>query len=63
MDDASKVLGEWKFDQVCVTETHLRENVQMEGEMFELIEKGRKKQVTHGGTSLYSTEKAKILVE
>lgn len=36
LDDMSKELDEWRFDLVDVVDDHLRENVQVEGKMYEM---------------------------
>ena len=42
-EDVYKELNEWKFYLVGVTETHLKEEVRMDGSEFMMIGKGRKK--------------------
>ena len=42
-EDLCKELNEWNFDLVGVTETHLRDVVQMEGNEYVMTGKGRKK--------------------
>ncbi len=49
MEDISKELNDWNLDLVGVTETHLRDDVRVDGEMYEMIGKGRKRQTVRGG--------------
>ena len=48
-EDVCKEVNEWNFDLVGVTETHLRDNVRMEGNEYVMTGKGRKKQEKLGG--------------
>ncbi|MPC48845.1 hypothetical protein E2C01_042630 [Portunus trituberculatus] len=41
-EDVSKELEEWHFDLVGMTETHLRDDVQVDGCEYVMIGKGRK---------------------
>ena len=46
-EDACKELNEWKLDVVGVTETHLRDEVQMDSSEYVMIGKGHKKNRKH----------------
>ena len=48
-EDICRELNEWKFDMVGLTETHLRDDVRIEGSEYVMIGKGRKKQEKIGG--------------
>ena len=48
-EDISKELNEWKFDVVGITETHLRDDLRVDGSEYGMIGKGRKKQEKRGG--------------
>lgn len=42
LDDRSRKMDEWNFDLVGVTETHLKEDTRVDGEVFAVTRKGRK---------------------
>ena len=48
-EDVCKELSVWEFDLVGLTETHLRDEVRMEGCEYVMIGKGRAKQEIQGG--------------
>ena len=48
-EDECQELSKWKFNEVGLTETHLRDDVQMEGGENVMIEKGHKVQEMLGG--------------
>ena len=48
-EDVTKELYEWNFDLVGLTETHLRDDVQVDGSEYMMIGRGRKAQDRLGG--------------
>ena len=48
-EDVCKEVNEWNFDVIGLTETHLRNDVRMEGCDYVMMGKGRKTQETLGG--------------
>ena len=49
LDDVSKEMCEWNIDIVGLTETHLRDDLKVDGNEYVMIGKGRKIQKTRGG--------------
>ena len=61
--DVCKELNEWSLDVVGITETHLRDVVQVEGDEFVMLGKGRKKQKLGGGVALLHRKTRNLGVE
>ena len=49
LEDLSRELNEWELDVIGVTETQLRERVEMRNENYKMIGKGRSKWRKKGG--------------
>ena len=58
-EDVCKELSGWKFDVLGVCETHLRDDVRMDGCEYKMIGKGRKKQEKVGGGVAFLFRKEK----
>ena len=64
LEDVCKELNEWNLDMVGITETHLRDAVQMEGDEYVMIGKGGRKQERLGeGVALLHRKVRNLRVE
>ena len=62
-EDVSNELNKWNVEIMGLTETHLRDDVRMEGEEYVMIGKGRQKQETRGGVALLHRKSKGLRVE